>query len=90
MGEENAVPKDWLATFFVITTRELRRLKAVIVKQGIPIGSTKKGYFYSSCEYEDKVMESEYNARIAKCSKMAKAYRGIRKNRNQKQLKGVK
>ena len=87
MGEENAVYGKYLAMYFDTTTRKLRRLKAhLVLKHGIEIGSTREGYFYAKGDVENKRIEAEYISRARECEIMARAYKRIRKNRNQRKL----
>ena len=90
-GEENAIYGKDLARYLGITTRELRDMKGrIVLNHKIDIGSTGSGYFYSSNDTENKKMEKGYMSRIKKYSKLAKAYRDIRKIKNQKKFKGMK
>ncbi len=86
-GEENAVPKNWLAKYFCISTRELRRLKSdIVLKYKVPIGSTNEGYFYAKDDHEIMHIRSEYVSRIRKHSKMVRAYEYMVAHKDQMQI----
>ena len=86
-GEENAVPKNWLANFFNMSTRELRRLKSdIVLKYKVPIGSTTGGYFFAKDDFEIMHIRNEYVSRIRKHSKMVRAYEYMVAHKDQMQI----
>ena len=76
-GKDRAITFRRLALRFDINSRELRRIVADIVVNGIaPIGSNSKdGYFYIKDENEYKWAREELFSRIRKLSKRCKGLR---------------
>jgi len=74
-GKSNAISKDRLARYFDITTRELRDLKRdIVINEGIPIGSTKSGYFYAANKFELMLFRGENYSRFISHKVMMDAY----------------
>jgi len=86
-GRANAISKDRLARYFDITTRELRDLKRdIVINEGIPIGSTKSGYFYAANDLEIMSFR-KYCLKLAGAHlEMQKAYENIINQKDQLQM----
>lgn len=86
-GKSNAINKDRLARYFNITTRELRDMKRdIVINEGIPIGSTKSGYFYAANDIETMEFR-KYCLKLAGAHlEMQKAYENIIKQKDQLQM----
>ena len=83
-GIGNAISNKRLADRFNLDERTLRQIIVkLIVKEGIPIGSSSKnhsGIFFISSESEFKIASDELLSRIKKLSKRHKALRMAYKN----------
>lgn len=86
-GKSNAISKDRLASYFNITTRELRDLKRdIVINEGIPIGSTKSGYFFAANDLEIMNFRNEHLSRLTSHKKMLDSYELMIANKDQLQM----
>ena len=78
-GIDNAISNKRLADRFNLDERTLRQIIVkLIVKEGIPIGSSSKnhsGIYFISCEADYKIASDELMSRIRKLSKRHKCNR---------------
>ena len=76
VGKENGIKAVYLANTFNISTRTLRKLKQMIVKDiDARVGSTaKSGYYYAETVDELEHFRNEYKSRIKQFVPTMKAY----------------
>ena len=86
-GKSNAISKDRLASYFNITTRELRDIKRdIVINNSIPIGSTKAGYFYAASDLEIMNFRNEHLSRLTSHREMIDAYEIMIAQKDQLQM----
>lgn len=77
-GKENAISKERLARRFDISTRDLRKLKReIVLVDGIPIGSTTKGYYFPKDDNEIMQIAAYYESLFNKNRIMWQKYLSI-------------
>jgi len=86
-GRDNAISKDRLASYFNITTRELRDIKRdIVINNSVPIGSTKAGYFYAASDLEIMNFRNEHLSRLTSHKEMIDAYEIMIAQKDQLQM----